>query len=296
MSFWSWIAGSFADWEEIVDSVMPLSIRVGSVQMTKEEVATRAWDDPAGPEALAVRHHLEGEFLGIDMGKRDAQWNALQDQAERVGRDGSRSRGGAFGLSIVETSMVQLIIPGTYRVSIEGTSGGQPVTNVVGVQAASGQAQQAAAAVQAAWKGVSGPMTQIGSLYALTGFRAVDLSSANGGIAYIADSTPGGKATNVKATNAACALVKWNGGTRSRSSRGRLYFGPLTEDQINSDGRTLDATARTNIATVFANFRASLASAGFPLCVISPTTMSAFQVTSSTVESIIATQRRRIRD
>ena len=114
-------------------------------------------------------------------------------------------------------------------------------------------------------------------------------------IAFIADTATGGITTSSKSTNGACALVKWNGGTRSRSSRGRLYFGPLREAQIAADGRTLEPGNATAITTAFNAFRSSLSSAGFTLCVISPTTSSAFDVSSVSVESIIATQRRRIR-
>jgi hypothetical protein len=295
MAFWTFLAASLPDWDELIDAVMPLSLRVGGVQMSKEEVGARAWADPSSAEALAVRHYYEGSILELDIGDSDRTWNALQDQAERVQRDGTRSRGGSFGVRVVEDGMVQLIIPNTYRVAIEASSGGQVVTNVIGVSAAGGQAQAAAEAVQAAWKVATGPLSRLTGLYALTGFRALDLSSANGDIAFVSDTAAGTRGAGAKSTNGACALVKWNGGTRSRSSRGRLYFGPLMEVDIQTDGRTMETTAATALVTAFGAFRASLASAGFPLCVISPTLSQSFPVTSHAVESVIATQRRRIR-
>ena len=192
--------------------------------------------------------------------------------------------------------MGQLIIPNVFQVAIEGSSGSQDVTNVIAVQNGGGTAAGAAAAVQAAWKGASQPMGGLSSLYVLKGFRAMDLSSANGAIAYVTDTTAGSVvASNSLATNAACALVKWNGSTRSKSSRGRLYYGPIMETNINPDGRTLAAASITNIQTYFANFRASLATAGYPLVVASRSLSQAFPVTGSAVESVIATQRRRIR-
>jgi hypothetical protein len=47
-----------------------------------------------------------------------------------------------------------------------------------------------------------------------------------------------------KATRAAAAIIKLNGGTRSRSTRGRIYYGPIMENDINADGATLTATTK----------------------------------------------------
>lgn len=192
--------------------------------------------------------------------------------------------------------MGQVILPNIYQCVVNAVSGSQDVVNVFGVQgSSSGQEVAACLAVKNAWKVASGPLSVKSSLYVLTQFRAMDLSTANGGIAVLSDTASGGQAGQTLATNAACALVKWNGGTRSRSSRGRLYFGPLAEADIQGDGRTLDTTKQTGINTAFTNFRNSLNGAGFPLVVISRKIPQAFPVTSHIVESIIATQRRRIR-
>jgi len=148
--------------------------------------------------------------------------------------------------------------------------------------------------VRTAWKIASGPLSLLLTQYALTGFRAVDIGDPNGDIAVITDTTAG-SVTGSLATNAACALVKWNGGQRSRSSRGRLYFGPIGEGNINTDGRTLSSGSITAYNTAFTNFRNSLASSGYPLVVLSRVLSEAFPVTQHAVETVIATQRRRIR-
>lgn len=192
--------------------------------------------------------------------------------------------------------MGQLIIADCFQVTIAGASGGQDVVNVIGVKNGAGTAAGAAAAVQTAWKVASGPLAALSSLYALKSFTAIDISSANGAIAVISDTTTGSMSGSPSlATNAACALVKWNGGTRSKSSRGRLYYGPIREADINSDGRTLDTTRKGVFSTAFDNFRASLSSGGYPLVVLSRQLSESFTVTSSAVEATIATQRRRIR-
>lgn len=192
--------------------------------------------------------------------------------------------------------MGQLIIPGCFQVSIEASSGSQDVTNVVGVQNGGGTAAGAAAAVQKAWKAAGGPLGTLSNLYALRQFRAMDLSSANGAIAVVTDTTAGqSTSANSLATNAACALIKWNGSTRSKSSRGRLYLGPLMEININADGRTLTSGSITGFTSAFTVFRNSLASDGYPLVVLSRSLSQAFPVTGHAPESVIATQRRRIR-
>lgn len=201
---------------------------------------------------------------------------------------------GAVAQGSEGTAMGQLIIPGCFQVAIHAQSGGQAVDNVIGVQNASGSAAAAAAAVQTAWKIASGPLAAENLQYQLVDFTAVDIGSSNGSIVVVSDTATGGT-TGALATNAACALVKWNGSTRSRSTRGRLYFGPLTESAINNDGRTLTSTYLTSINTAFTNFRSSLASSGYPLVVLSRKTAAAYAVTSHAVETVIATQRRRIR-
>lgn len=192
--------------------------------------------------------------------------------------------------------MTQLVIPGCFQVAIHGKAGGSDVVNVIGVQNPGGDAAGAAAAVRTAWKVTSGPLNNLSSLYTLDSFVATDIGSSNGQIVTLTDTTAGGQTTgNSFATAGACALIKWNGGTRSRSARGRIYFGPLTESQINADGRTVVGAFQTTINTAFANFRSSLSSSGYPLVVLSRTLSQAFPITSSTCENTIATQRRRIR-
>lgn len=192
--------------------------------------------------------------------------------------------------------MATLIIPNAYQVSIEGVVSTKSVFNVIGVTNAAGTAAGAAAAVKAAWEGAGGPLLGMSSLYRMVNYRAVDLSSALGDIADVTSTTTGGvTAANGLATSGSAALVQWNGGQRSRSTRGRLYNGPMMDTQIDPDGRTIASATRTAIEGRFTAFRTALANAGYPLAVLSRTTLQAYPVTSHTVEPIIATQRRRIR-
>lgn len=195
-----------------------------------------------------------------------------------------------------EIAMTQLVIPNCFQATISMVAGGHVVENVVGVQNGGGTAAGAAAAVLAAWKVAGGPLAGLSSLVTMTGVRAVDISSVNGAIVTVTDTTAGGvTASNSLATRGAAALIQWNGGTRSRSSRGRLYWGPLMENNIDVDGASLTSTTVTNINARFTAMRSSLSGSSYPLVVLSRKLSQAFAVSSNACESTIATQRRRIR-
>jgi hypothetical protein len=212
----------------------------------------------------------------------------------------AQSLNGVAGINALRAAggpdMTALVIANVYRVSIQATSGTRPVDNVIGVRGTSaGQELAAANAVKAAWEATGGPCKTRTTQYVMKQYYSTDLSSALGGIATVTSSTAGAIATPIS-TNAACALVKLNGSNRSRSTRGRLYYGPLTEGELNSDGQTIGGTTVTSITTAFNAFKTSLSSAGFTWCVISQVLSSATNVTAIAVEGTIATQRRRIRN
>lgn len=201
----------------------------------------------------------------------------------------------AVGQLLEETAMTSLVIPNCFQVSIEMLCGGHDIVNVIGVRNSSGTAAGAAAAVKTAWEISAGPLANLLNSVTVRNYHAVDLSSSTGTIADLASTAAGGVSSGSLATRGACALVKWNGSTRSRSTRGRLYYGPLLEAAINSDGATLVSGTRTSYNTMFTTFRNSLNSSGYPLVVLSRTLSQSFDVTQHDVESTIATQRRRIR-
>jgi hypothetical protein len=295
VGFWDFIAPDLDAFVDAVSPALPSGLEFKGVVFSAEEVATAAWANPGGALGLATRLYYTAGTYQVPRPVTDGLWANVADQGTAGGFGSGGGFGGSFSYESVRSSGVVTIIPNAYRVSIEAVSGGQPVTNVIGVTNGAGTALGAAQAVQTAWKVASGPLSRLTSAYVLTGFRALDMSDPNGDIAFVADSTPGSVAGTAKATNAACALIKWNGGTRSRSSRGRLYHGPLLEAAIDPDGRTLSSGERTGLETAYNNFRTSLSGAGYPLAVLSLTLSQAFPVTSSAVETIIATQRRRIR-
>jgi hypothetical protein len=190
-----------------------------------------------------------------------------------------------------------LVIPNVYRCSVQMITGSRQVVNVVGLHGStSGQQVAAVTALKTAWEIASGPLAKLSSLVQVTQYSAMDLSSTTGGIATLSSTSNGGVISgNSLSTRAASALIKWNGSSRSLSTRGRLYYGPIMESDINADGATLVTGSQSAFSTAFSNFRTSLSGSGFTLCVISRKLEQATDVTNNSVETIIATQRRRIR-
>lgn len=288
MGFWDFIAPDLPSFRAVMRTVIP-DTYLGSFTVPADAFIDAAWASPFSAQGMLARVYYEMQkTTGSTQSQADALAKALDQQGAAAVHTGSWVVGGS--------GVATLVIANTYRVAIRMLAGGRDITNVVGVTgSSSGQEAAAAAAVLAAWKS-PGPLSKLSSLVTMADVTAIDLSSTSGGITVLADSTAGGVSTgNSLSTRAASALVSWNGSTRSKSSRGRLYFGPLMESDINTDGATLLGATVTSLGTSFTAFRTSLATAGFPLCVISQKNASTTPVTSQAVQTTIATQRRRIR-
>lgn len=278
---------SEAEFLETVGTWMP-QYAVWGVGWDRETVARFAYHNAWSPPGLTATEIATVRSL---FGSDPVKLKAVGDSGGNYW-DNLVSAGQQFVLGV---AMPALIVPDTGLVSIEMQSGGQDVVNVVGVDLTGGSIAAATAAVKVAWEIAAGPLTRLNNLTALVNYHGMDLSSSTGAIVDVASAAVGGAGATAKATNGACALVKWNGGTRSKSQRGRLYLGPLAEGDVNSDGRTLVAGSLAGFQTAFTNFRNSLSGAGFPLVIVSRLLQEATPVVSHSVESVIATQRRRIR-
>jgi hypothetical protein len=295
VGFWDFIAPDLDDFLEISAEVLPAAVAIGPVVLSADELAEVAYKSPGSGAGLALRSYYQARQLGLSSTLADAVWAGINAQAAGGAFGDGPGVGGSFSWE-ARPVVAALIIPNVYRVAIEAQVAGRNVTNVVGVRGSGpGLAAAAAGAVHEAWTvGGFAPLANLPSSYVLSGVTATDLSSASGQVIEV----PGGQAGQQSgqiATTAACALVKLGGGTRSRSSRGRLFFGPLTEGAIEANGRTLAAGTVTSISQAFDVFRAGLLADGFTLCVISPTLGSATDVASHSVDSTVATQRRRLR-
>lgn len=240
-----------------------------------------AWAFPTSGPALVVQSGLilDGYTSPADSSGQQI----LQNQQQAAIQN---EQGAAMGT---------LIVPGCFQVNIQMTAGGRLIENVIGLQNASGTAAGAAAATQVAWESSSGPLAELSFRISMANYHAVDIGSSTGAIADLASAAVGGITATDLSTRAASALVKWNGSSRSRSTRGRLYYGPLSESDIQSDGFSLETSRESAFNTAFLNFRNSLGVSGYPLVVLSRKNSTATLVSAQTVLAHVVTQRRRLR-
>lgn len=192
--------------------------------------------------------------------------------------------------------MATLVIPDTVQVAIEMVCSGQPVWNIIHLSGGGGlqPSGQTLADVKAAWEVTSGPLKMHPTALTMVGYHYTDLSSPTGAVAFLGSSTAGGQA-GALATMASSALVKLGTGTRSRSQQGRLYHGPLTESQVNLDGRQLDTTWASSLTSAYDNFRIALGGGTRRWAVASRKLLVSTPIVTVSAAPIIATQRRRLR-
>lgn len=190
--------------------------------------------------------------------------------------------------------MPTLVIPGAYMASLHHTVSGQEVVNVIGVTAEGfGAAEAVANTVHSAWVATGGPLKNLSNKVRLEKVKVVDLSSPTGQI-FEKVSTDTGGLTAELGPLAACAVVRIGAASRSRSSKGRVFFGPLAEASINADGRTVEPNQVTQYAASFTQFRTQLTAAGFTWAVLSRKNSSATPVAQISVAPVIGIQRRRL--
>lgn len=185
-----------------------------------------------------------------------------------------------------------LIIPKCFIVAIKGISGGQEIVNVIGVRDENAGAASIANAVLAAWKVANGPLFRLPTTYQMLEVKAMDIRSADGQV-FTAPDTSQAPGAGALATNGSCALITFGNGSRQKSTRGRMYFGPLRENDINADGRTL--TTPSNFTSALTNFKTALETPGREWVILSRKNSSASPVQVIQTQTVIATQRRRIR-
>jgi len=190
--------------------------------------------------------------------------------------------------------MAAIVVPGAYMVSINAESGGQTVSNVIGVRGISNQAAQIAVAVSVAWNRAGGPREYHPTAYTMRNVTVMDLATETGQVV-VWPSTGTGGAPGSLATNASCALVSYSSGSRSRSTRGRLYHGPLTESQMDVNGRHITVQFNGQLNTAYRQFKADLETAGYSWIVISRKNQTFVEIGEPTAQSLSGTQRRRLR-
>lgn len=191
--------------------------------------------------------------------------------------------------------MTTLVIPNAAQVGIEMVASGQKVMNVIGiVNVDAVSINTILAAVKTAWEQPNGPMEKHSTTTKMVGYHGVDLNTALGQVGFLS-STMNGTTGGDISTMASCAIIKVSSNTRSRSGNGRLYHGPLIESQVDSDGRSIASAYLDGLTNAYELFRNSLVTANHHWCILSRKNSTYTPVETSACQSIIGTQRRRLR-
>lgn len=193
--------------------------------------------------------------------------------------------------------MPTLVIPDGLQLVVAGTQSGQPVINVMHFRNTSGGTRNLVTdlvAIKALWEKAAGPLKVKSNGFAMTGYKLTDISSTSGQVSELGSTVAGGVAGSLS-TMASAALIRLSGGTRDRSGSGRLYHGPLLEGQINADGRQIDTGAATTLTTAYTTWASDMLALDLEWCVASRQDSTLTTISSITVSTIIATQRRRLR-
>jgi hypothetical protein len=188
-----------------------------------------------------------------------------------------------------------LIIPNAVQVGIEMTASGRKVMNVLGFDNTLAESVPAILdAVKSAWEHADGPLARHWNGLRMVGYHGVDLGSVDGAVGYLGSGGVGGHSDYVS-TMASCAIIKLSSGTRGRSKQGRVFHGPLTDDQTDHDGISVSSSAIGDLTVAYEAFRVALQVNLTPWVVISRAHLSMSAVASLACEGNMATQRRRMR-
>lgn len=296
MGFWDFIAPDFEGFADAVGPWVPANLIVGDLVLDRANLVRLAYYNPASAAGLASR--IAYQFSKQSGAVPQDSWNSCQAMTDNLNRGGEITPGPAFAGSDLTKgyAMAPLVIPNTYETTVKMLCGGRTVDNVFfNTSSTGGQEATVAAAFLAAWKNAtSGPLKYANTAVSMVSVTTVDIRSSTGGQFTVFDTSPGLQAGSI-ASRAASALLQYNGNLRSRSTRGRTYFGPLTQAQVNTDGATLNSTFQTNIVAAFNYLFTQMSTAGFPAVVASRKNLSTTPITLVRVSPTMATQRHRLR-
>lgn len=192
--------------------------------------------------------------------------------------------------------MAPLIIPGVVQIAIQMECSGQPVYNVVHLDIDEGLDTPTSTLndVKTAWEASGGPLKTRTDKVKMVAYHYTDLRYPDGFVQTLSSSTTG-LGTDSISTMASAALIKLQSGTRNRSSNGRLYHGPLTEGDIDADGRSISSAKLTALTTAYNQFRTAMNVGSRKWVVASRKNLTKAPIANISVASIVATQRRRLR-
>lgn len=190
--------------------------------------------------------------------------------------------------------MATLVIPGAYMASLHFTVSGQEIVNVIGVSGNFLSSGVVAKAVGDVWTNLSGPHDLLPAAVVLSKVKAVDIGTPTGEVFEQVYNKAGGGTTPMGPLSSS-AVVRAGASTRSRSGKGRLYYGPLPQGMVHTDGRTLTPSTITALNTRFTYFKDQLIAREMNWVILSRKLLSFTPVETVSVAQVLGTQRRRLR-
>lgn len=195
--------------------------------------------------------------------------------------------------------MPTLVIPEHFQVGIEMVAFGRTIMNVVGFKDVAGgsalDTTTALLAVKESWEMEDGPLKIKGNWVSMVGYHLTDLDTADGATAFLGSGAIGGLTGNEIGVISSCAVVKLSGASRDRSKNGRLFHGPIHENAINSDGRTISSGYLDSIQFAYDQFKINMNASAYPWSVLSRKHSTGALVASTGCSPILGTQKRRLR-
>lgn len=181
------------------------------------------------------------------------------------------------------------IIPNVYRVTFNySNSSGVTAHNVLHFLAASGDEEDLGDEISSNLS--SNMFAPLYNGVRPDTFTILKLDGSSAGVEYVNLNSADGQGSG-EAVPAAAAVLSLRTATRGPRGRGRLFLGPVTEDQLDS-GR-IDSVVAVNTVTAWETFAAAMAIATKPMVVASYTHSDAEVVTGFSMRSAAGTLRRR---
>lgn len=147
--------------------------------------------------------------------------------------------------------------PQVAKVVLEGTFAGTPIVNTLWFEGAtnfsSGQLLSLADGVKSWWNNHTQPLYS--TLYQLVSIKAYDMSSEFGPTVTLPVGE-NGLAAGAVGSAQDCIVISLRTNNRGRSSRGRYYFSPIRESEL--DSQVTNATLRAALLTAFAALEAEV--------------------------------------
>lgn len=192
--------------------------------------------------------------------------------------------------------------PGAFRLTITADALNRPINNVIAVQHAGagtpGGAQVVAQAVMDAW--IANVVPELQNFYHLQSVTAWDQTAVDAPVATVIApaNTLGGRAGQAAPLHSA-AVLTLRSLNRGRSARGRIYLGPLPEDDTN--GGFMSQAYGDVLAAAVDEFRTDLQTVGITWSVLSLQTGGAprlagvmYEITAVELRDLaLGTQERR---